>query len=302
MDARTREMSARRCVLRAYGAVSLTQLCLGLLLIISGMLALKYTQDEFHISRPPYFLGAFLVGIIIICGGICSLYVFITEAPLLDYYYLDPPSANKIKRAVTGNTVTSVLSLIGCLLGLLVCVVFAVGPCDTDMWFSKCSFTQNKTEHRALAIFITVFLCSSTILSVYASLMSCIHGWVFDFGASAVQMRRRKSHEDGDDAARPVSGFQPVPVFDIDENNFPHDDDMPTSNKYSNATSSFKRPREERTGTYQGDHVTFGDDHVAALKHHIQSQQPQPQQYVAVLNDPAMKQILKERNSRLQET
>jgi len=57
--------SARRCVLRAYGLVSLLQLCLGLLLIISGMLALKYTQDDFHISRPPYFLGAFIVGVIV---------------------------------------------------------------------------------------------------------------------------------------------------------------------------------------------------------------------------------------------
>ncbi|KAH3772624.1 hypothetical protein DPMN_173965 [Dreissena polymorpha] len=99
MDSRANEESARRCVMRAYGAVSLLQLCLGLLLIISGMLAIKYSQEEFHISRPPYFVGAFLVGVIIICGGICSLYVFMTEAPLLDYYYLDLPSAVKIKRA-----------------------------------------------------------------------------------------------------------------------------------------------------------------------------------------------------------
>ncbi|XP_052233855.1 uncharacterized protein LOC127846536 isoform X2 [Dreissena polymorpha] len=238
-------------------------------------------------------------GLKMICGGICSLYVFMTEAPLLDYYYLDLPSAVKIKRAVTGNTVTSVLSLIGCVAGLLVCVVFAVGPCDTDMWFSKCSYTENKTEHRLLAIFITIFLCSCTILSVYSSIMSCVHGWVFDFGACAVEMRRLESHENKTES-RPASSFQPafqpVPMFDADENGSRSDDEMKISSKYT-ATSSFKQHNDHNNDrNWDGNH---DDGHVAARKQHIQATQPQC--YIAVLNDPAMKQKLKERNSRLQE-
>lgn len=270
--------------------VSLLQMCLGLLLIISGLLSLRYTEDEFHISRPPYFLGAFVVGILIICAGICSLYIYIVEAPLIDYYFLDLSAARRIKRAVTGNTVLSILSLFGCVLGLLVCVVFAVGPCDTDMWFSKCSFKVNKTEHRALAVFITVFLCSCTIVSMYASIMSCLHGWVFDFGACEVQMRPRKPGQE-QTGSRPVSGFTTLPMFDIEEN-LNATDDMQTANNY-NATSSFRHSQDGRhlSGSSSEDHYP--------RKHIVTAQQPPS--YVAVLNDPAMKQKLKERNIRLQD-
>lgn len=127
--------------------------------------------------------------------------------------------------------------------------------------------------------------------------MSCIHGWVFDFDACAVEMRRRPSKEDLN-SVRPVSGFQQVPVFDMDEG-YPQDDDLQTSNRYINATSSFKHHNTDADNAHvPNDH--HDDAHVTALRHHIQSQQPQ--QYVAVLNDPAMKQKLKERNSRLQDT
>lgn len=289
----TREVSSRKMVRQAYGIVSLLQMCLGLLLIISGLLALRYTEDEFHISRPPYFTGAFLVGILVICAGVCSLYVYITEAPLIDYYFLELSAARRIQRAVTGNTVSSIISLIGCVLGLFVCVVFAVGPCDTDMWFSKCSFKVNKTEHRALAVFITIFLCSCTILSTYASLMSCIHGWVFDFEACAVQMRSQKQNGEERTGSRPNSTFQPLPMFDIEEN-FQTSDDGQISNNY-NKTSSFKQPNDERPLSYSSNE----DNNPSHARKHVTGEQAPS--YVAVLNDPAMKKKLKERNIRLQD-
>lgn len=40
-------------------------MCLGVLLIIAGLVALRYTEDKFNIYRPPYFLGAFIVGILV---------------------------------------------------------------------------------------------------------------------------------------------------------------------------------------------------------------------------------------------
>ncbi|XP_053401733.1 uncharacterized protein LOC123548999 isoform X2 [Mercenaria mercenaria] len=268
-------------------------MCLGVLLIVSGLLAIRFTEDEFHISTPPYFIGAFLVGGLVVCAGGCSLYVYISKAPLRDYYFLELSAARRIQRAVTGNTVSSILSLIGCVLGLFVCVVFAIGPCDTDMWFSKCSFKTNRTEHRALAVFITIFLCSCTILSTYASLMSCIHGWVFDFEACAVQTRSRKQNGEDRSGSRPNSTFQPLPMFDIEEN-VQTPDDGHISNNY-NKTSSFKQ-------TNDGRHLSDSsneDQHHGYARKHVTGQQPPS--YVAVLNDPAMKKKLKERNSRLQD-
>lgn len=217
--------------------------------------------------------------------GYCFRDFFLIQASLdLSYFILFQ---------VTGNTVSSILALFGCILGLFVCVVFAVGPCDSDKWFSKCSFRLNKTEHRVLAILITIFLSSCTILSVYSSLMSCIHGWVFDFGACAVQTRNRKQNGDEHTGSRPTSTFQPLPMFDIEENCHTGDD-APISNNY-NATSSFRQVDHDGNHLYGSSN---DEDYHGHARKHVTGQQPPS--YVAVLNDPAMKKKLKER-SRLQE-
>lgn len=45
----------------------------------------------------------------IICAGICSLYIWIVEAPLIDYYFLDLSAAKRIKRAVSISTFVSLI-------------------------------------------------------------------------------------------------------------------------------------------------------------------------------------------------
>ena len=122
--------------------------------------------------------------------------------------------------------------------------------------------------------------------------MSCIHGWVFDFEACAVETRSRKQNGEERSASRPNSTFQPLPMFDIEEN-VQTPDDGPAANSYK-STSSFKQ-------THDGRHLSESsneDQHSHARKH-VTGQQPPS--YVAVLNDPAMKKKLKERNSKLQE-
>lgn len=194
---------------------------------------------------------------------------------------------------VRGNTVSSVLTIISCLGGLFLCAAFALGPCDKDTWYFKCSFQTKKFEHRAVAIFITVFMFSCLLLCIYSSIMACVHGWVFDFEACIVTMRHRKEC-DGDENPRPVSGFQPVPVFEMDTYS---NEDMQISNNY-NATSSFKRSDDERPNSYSDYNHDDNNHHHHAMKQHIQATQPQC--YIAVLNDPAMKQKLMERNNMLQ--
>lgn len=194
---------------------------------------------------------------------------------------------------VRGNTISSVLSLLGCLGGLFMCAAFALGPCDRSDWYFQCSFHTNSLQHRTIAIIITVVLFSCLILCIYTSIMSCLHGWVFDFDACIVTMRPRKECEGQENSVRPVSGFQPVPMFEMDDQY--STDDMQISNKY-NATSSFRHSSEERPGSMSDESV--GENHHLAMKQHIQATQPQC--YIAVLNDPAMKQKLKERNNRLQ--
>jgi hypothetical protein len=122
--------------------------------------------------------------------------------------------------------------------------------------------------------------------------MSCIHGWVFDFEACAVQTRSRKQNGEERSASRPNSTFQPLPMFDIEEN-VQTPDEGPTANNYK-STSSFKQ-------THDGRHLSesSNEDQQSHTRKHVTGQQPPS--YVAVLNDPAMKKKLKERNSRLQD-
>ena len=172
------------------------------------------------------------------------------------------------------------------------CAAFALGPCDKVDWYFKCSFQKNKFHHRVIAIFITVFLFSCLMLCIYSSIMGCVHSWVFDFEACIVTMRP-KDCDGEENHARPVSGFQPVAMFDVDDQY--SNDDMQITNKYD-ATSSFRHSGEEIPESYSDDSIE--DSHHSAMRHHIQATQPPC--YIAVLNDPAMKQKLKERNSRLQ--
>lgn len=108
-------------------------------------------------------------------------------------------------------------------------------------------------------------------------------------------MRQRKEC-DGEESKRTASGFQPVAMFDMDDQL--SNEDMQISNKY-NATSSFKRRYSDDNRPCSMSDDNIEENHHIAMKQHIQATQPQC--YIAVLNDPAMKQKLKERNSRLQD-
>lgn len=128
---------------------------------------------------------------------------------------------------------------------------------------------------------------------MYASLMSCIHGWVFDFEACAVETRSRKQNGEERSLSRPNSTFQPLPMFDI-EDNLQTPDDVQTSNNY-NKTSSFKQVQDGRPLSISSNEENYS----GYARKHVTGQQPPS--YVAVLNDPAMKKKLKERNIRLQD-
>ena len=191
---------------------------------------------------------------------------------------------------VTANTCISLLCLLTCALGLFVCIVFAVGPCDSDTWLGDCSFHSYQTENRFLALFVTLFLAAAFLISIYSSLMQCIHGWVFDFDIVNIRVNGRKAEP------RPVSLYGQSDFFDIEEP-AQEEDDALVVNKY-NETSSFKQTNDKNR--YSNDHSVVYHQSDQSRKHHIPQQQTP--NYVAVLNDPAMKQKLQERNSRLQDT
>ena len=156
-----------------------------------------------------------------------------------------------------------------------------------------------------------MFLSSLTIVSMYSALMSCVHGWVFDFDVITVKIhQRRLDSSDEAENERPVSGFQQVGMFDIEEHLNPETDDDEIHEKY-NATSSFKQMNEHNK-RYSNEHKRYSNEpkrysnEYGDVKSHPERRQQQlsPAQapnYIAVLNDPAMKQKLKERNNLLQE-
>ena len=190
---------------------------------------------------------------------------------------------------IIGNQALSVLSIFACLLGAFACGMFAFRQCGPATWWSICEFSSKQLENRVISVTLLVFLGISAIVSFYASVISCCYGWVF------VKSRAKRKPE------VPLNtGFPKVLVTsddDIDDVNVILND---THRKqyYSDRTDSEderdKFPEPEQEGL-----LSYEKAHEQTRRHHLQMQ-PTPN-YVAVLNDPAMKQKLKERNSKLQQ-
>lgn len=287
MDSSKDEEDVRRKVHRIYGSVCLLQILFGLLMIICGLIAISLRENA-GTSGTPYFVFGFLAGILIVSAGVCTLYVFCTRAALLDIEILTAETSRRRRQAIIGNQALSVLCVFACLLGAFACGVFAFRECDSSTWWSVCEFSTKQLENKVTSAVLLVFLGISAIISLYASIISCCYGWVF------VKRRETRKPE-----VPNSTGFPKVFVTPDDHSADLNMIESDTKRKqfYSYDSDSEEEdnyPEPEQEGLLSNEQT-----HEQTRLHHLQMQQTP--NYIAVLNDPAMKQKLQERNTKLQQ-
>ena len=191
----------------------------------------------------------------------------------------------------------SVLSIFACILGAVACGLFAFRECDSKTWWSICEFATKRLANKVTSVVLLVFLAISVIISVYASIISCCYGYVF-VKTSGDRKRRIP-------IPIPVASSSPK-VLVAEENHSKDftvvDNETHRKQYYSYSSESDDEDEGEDDRTPQPEHeaLLYQDQmHEQARLHHLQMQQTP--NYIAVLNDPAMKQKLRERNTRLQQ-
>ncbi|XP_053401728.1 uncharacterized protein LOC123549001 isoform X2 [Mercenaria mercenaria] len=118
-------------VRRRYMILFVVKCLLGILLLILGGVAVKYTKGQKDTFGPPYFVGAFIVG--------CAACI---------------------------EVILTVITIIGGVIGIFFVSIFGVPKCDPSDFFSHCNYTANRYTNQCLAIGILTSLLVSEIIAV----------------------------------------------------------------------------------------------------------------------------------------
>ncbi|XP_053401731.1 uncharacterized protein LOC123549003 isoform X2 [Mercenaria mercenaria] len=125
-------------VRRRYMILFVVKCLLGIILLILGGVAVKYTMGQKDTFGPPYFVGAFIVG----CAA--CIEVFLT-----------------------------VITIIGGVIGTFFVSIFGVPKCDPSDFFSRCNYTANRYTNQCLAVGILTSLLVSEIIAIGSIVMHC---------------------------------------------------------------------------------------------------------------------------------
>lgn len=175
----------RRSYLRFLKVSGIIQIALGIAHLICGALAAKYTERQTdslkHSVGPPYFVGAFMDGILMTIAGVVSLMIC-KKAVTLDTDKQD--EVQDFSCFMCAEQVLCIATCIGSSIGIFFVSIFGLRDCGA----SDCSFTENIPENMTIAGVILSLLLISAVVSMIIVCCSCRSA--SQFGVSFKQQRR----------------------------------------------------------------------------------------------------------------